>query len=134
MVSHYGNDETMVSSLVCEVFSISSKLNWFQKSLKCETSWVYSCRRSSTIRLLFLVTQCAYLRLIGEYVQIGWDFDDFGNGVNKRITGHFAIFREENIWSNVYFLFATAVFSENAETLEFIVCFELWGSNLLRIY
>ena len=67
------------------------------------------------VRLLFLVTQCAYLRLIGEYVQISWDFDDFGNGVNKRITGHFAIFREENIWSNVYFSCATAAELNDAD-------------------
>ena len=60
------------------------------------------------VRLLFLVTQCAYLRLIGEYVQIGWDFDDFGNGVNKRITGHFEALQEGKfIWLR-YYLSATA--------------------------
>lgn len=39
----------------------------------------------------------------------------------------------KKLWQKSY-LSATAVFSENAENLEFIVCFGLWGSNLLRIY
>lgn len=43
-------------------------------------------------------------------------------------------FNDRRILWYEYFSFATAVFSENAENLEFIVCFGLWGSNLLRIY
>ena len=51
-----------------------------------------------------------------------------------RQNAAFRIQQGENLWKLKYFSSATAVFSENAENLEFIVCFGLWGSNLLRIY
>ena len=42
----------------------------------------------------------------------------------------------ETIWKEkLKFLWcATALFSENSENLEFIVCFGLYGNILLRIY
>ena len=43
------------------------------------------------------------------------------------------ISEQENFMIRVLFICHGSI-SENAENLEFIVCFGLWGSNLLRNY